>query len=89
MSEREESITERLRVLFGHYYCPDCFQWEKCTDKCGRRHQKELSEIGEVIGREQFDDARKLISKLVDKIGEDDPEIIRLTTFMAFLEGDD
>jgi hypothetical protein len=88
MSEREESFSERIRVLFGHYYCPDCYQW-KCTDMCGRRHQKELSEIGELIGREQFDDARKLIADLVSKIGENEPEVIRLTTLMSFLEGDD
>lgn len=88
MSEREESVTERIKVLFGHYYCPDCFQW-KCTDKCGRRHQKELSEIGEVIGQERFDDARKLIAELEIKTDINDPEIIRLITLMAFLEGDD
>lgn len=88
MSEREESITERIKVLFGHYYCPDCYQW-KCTDKCGRRHQKELSAIGEVIGREEFDDARKLLGELISEIGENEPEVIRLQTLMMFLEGDD
>jgi len=87
MSEREESITERIRVLFGHYYCPDCYRW-KCNDKCGRRHQKELSEISEVIGREEFDKAHKLLTELENKIGED-PEIISLNTLMMFLEGDD
>jgi hypothetical protein len=87
MSEREESVIERIRVLFGHYYCPDCYR-EKCTDKCGRRHQKELSDIGEVIGREEFDNARKLLTELENKIGED-PETVRLHTLMVFLEGDD
>lgn len=88
MSEREESITERIRVLFGHYYCPDCYQW-KCTNKCGRRHQKELHEISEVIGNNQFKYAHKLITELARNIGENEPEIIRLTTLMVFLEGDD
>jgi hypothetical protein len=88
MSEREESVIERIRVLFGNYYCPDCYQW-KCTEKCGRRHQKELSEISEVIGKEKFDDARKLIAELATKIGEDDPEITGLNTLMVFLEGDE
>jgi hypothetical protein len=88
MSEREESIIERLRVLFGHYYCPDCYRW-KCTDMCGRRHQKELSEIGELIGREQFDDAWKLIAKLEIKTSENEPELIRLRTLMSLLEGSD
>ena len=87
MSEREESVIGRIRVLFGHYYCPDCYR-EKCIDKCGRRHQKELSEISKVIGQEKFDDARKLIAILECDIGED-PEIIRLNTLMMFLEGDD
>lgn len=87
MSEREESVIERIRVLFGHYYCPDCYRL-KCTDKCGRRHQKELSEIGELIGQESFKKAHRLIAELETEIG-DDPEIIRLTTLMSFLEGDD
>jgi len=88
MSEREESVIRRLRVLLGHYCCPDCYQW-KCTDKCGRRHQKELDEISEIIGLEKYDDAHKLIAELAIKIGEDEPEITRLTTLMHFLEGDD
>jgi len=88
MSEREESVIERIRVLFGNYYCPDCYR-EKCTDKCGRRHQKELSEISKVIGQEKFDEARKLIKELVIITGWDEPEVIRLTTLMSFLEGDD
>jgi hypothetical protein len=88
MSEREESVIRRLRVLLGHYCCPDCYQW-KCTDKCGRRHQKELSEIGELIGRESFTKAHRLIEELSTKIGENEPEITRLTTLMAFLEGDE
>ena len=87
-NDRDESIIERIRVLFGHYYCPDCYQW-KCTDNCGRRHQKELSEIGDAIGRESFNEARKLIGELIIKIGENEPEIIRLTTLMSLLEGDD
>jgi hypothetical protein len=88
MSEREESVIRRLRVLLGHYCCPDCYQW-KCTDKCGRRHQKELSEIGELIGGESFTKAHRLIEELSTKIGENEPEITRLTTLMAFLEGDE
>jgi hypothetical protein len=47
-----------------------------------------LSEISEVIGREEFDNAHKLLTELEKKIGED-PEIIRLTTLMSLLEGDD
>lgn len=92
MSEREESVTERIRVLFGHYYCPDCYRW-KCTDKCGRRHQRELSEISEIIGREEFTIAHERIDELEreidDGFGLSDPEIIRLRTLMSFLEGED
>lgn len=88
MSEREESIIRRLRVLLGHYCCPDCYQL-KCTDRCGRRHQKELSVISDLIGREQFDDAWKLIAKLEVKTSEDEPELIRLRTLMSLLEGSD
>ena len=71
-------------MLLGHYHCPDCF-YEICTNKCGRRHQKELNEISELIGREQFDQAEVLINKLeliLDERG--DPEITRLRTLMVF-----
>ena len=48
-----------------------------------------MDEISEVIGLEKFDVAHKLIADLAIKIGENEPEITRLTTLMHFLEGDD
>lgn len=82
-------IISRVRVLFGHYHCPDCF-WEICTDECGRRHQKELSEISKIIGQEDFVRAESLINELEKKLDKrGDPEITRLRTLMVFMSGDD
>lgn len=46
-----------------------------------------LSKISRVIGREEFDRARELLSELVDRLGEDDPEVTRLRTLLDFVEG--
>lgn len=83
-----ESVIGRLRVLFGHYYCPDCYRMY-CDDKCARRYQMELSIISDVIGQERFDEARKLIAELAVRTSKDDPELERLETCIAFISGED
>ena len=50
--------------------------------------RKLLSEVSEVIGEEQFDQARGLIDQLVEHLGEGDPEVTRLRTLLDFLEGE-
>ena len=47
-----------------------------------------LSEVSEVIGREQFDQARGLVDQLVEHLGEEDPEVTRLRTLLDFMEGE-
>lgn len=85
------SIIDRVRVLTGNYYCPDCYHIS-CTNRCGRRHQKELSEISEIIGRQaglggDFTTARQLLDDLAIKTGDNEPEITRLRTLISFFEG--
>jgi len=46
-----------------------------------------LSEMSGAIGNLQFDGARDLLTKLIDRIGEDDPEVTRLRTLLDFVEG--
>ena len=87
-----ESVLFRIRTLFGHYCCPDCYQYE-CTFKCGRRHQDQLHAISEAFGDGsrswQRLKAHALLDELIAEIGEDEPEVIRIITFMSFMEGDD
>ena len=47
-----------------------------------------LSEVSEVIGNEQFDQARDLIDQLVEHLGGKDPEVTRLRTLLEFMEGE-
>ena len=47
-----------------------------------------LSKVSQVIGEEQFDQARRLIDQLVDRLGEDDPEVTRLRILLDFMEGE-
>ena len=46
-----------------------------------------LGEISHVLGREQFDRGRNLLEKLVEQLGEGDPEVTRLQTLLDFVEG--
>ncbi len=48
-----------------------------------------LSEISQAIGRQQFDRARELLDKLVDQLGDKDPEVTRLRTLLDFMEGEE
>ena len=48
----------------------------------GRR----LGDLGNLIDQEKFEDARKLYGDLALMVGEDDPEMTRAKTLMAFLE---
>ena len=49
--------------------------------------KKLLSQISGVIGKHQFAHARGLIEKLVERLGESDPEVTRLRTLIDFVEG--
>jgi len=46
-----------------------------------------LSEVSRAIGKQQFEHALQLLAQLVDKLGEDDPEVTRIRTLLDFVEG--
>ena len=48
-----------------------------------------LAELSQEIGAQRFDGARALLTRLVEHLGEADPEVTRLQTLLDFLEGKD
>jgi predicted ATP-binding protein involved in virulence len=46
-----------------------------------------LSEVSRAIGKQQFEHALQLLARLVDRLGEDDPEVTRIRTLLDFVEG--
>ena len=46
-----------------------------------------LSEVSRAIGKQQFERAHVLLAQLVDKLGDDDPEVTRIRTLFDFVEG--
>jgi len=51
--------------------------------------QESLTQISHAIGMYHFDAARSLLSVLVEQLGEDDPEVTRVRTLLAFMEGEE
>ena len=49
--------------------------------------QRALSDVSSEISKQQYDEARSRLTELVDRLGENDPEIIRIATLLDFLEG--
>lgn len=47
-----------------------------------------LSQTSQEIGRQRYESARELLGQLVGKLGEDDPEVIRIRTLLDFMEGE-
>lgn len=47
-----------------------------------------LSQISQDVGRQRYESARGLLVQLVDKLGEDDPEVTRIRTLLDFMEGE-
>lgn len=46
-----------------------------------------LSQLSQEIGKQRFESARRLLDKLVNRLGEDDPEVTRARTLLDFMEG--
>ena len=47
-----------------------------------------LTKVSHEIGKHKYDSARGLLVKLVDRLGENDPEVTRMTTLLDFMEGE-
>ncbi|RQX79649.1 ATP-binding protein [Burkholderia anthina] len=52
-----------------------------------RQVDRELKALFDLIDQERFDDARAAIANLEHKLGEDEPELIRASSLIRFLEG--
>jgi hypothetical protein len=48
-----------------------------------------ISQVSRRLGRREFDRARGRLDRLIDIIGEHDPEVVRLRNAIAFVEGQD
>jgi thioredoxin-like negative regulator of GroEL len=50
--------------------------------------KKLLSELFKQIDKEDFPTARRRLSEVEEKLGEDDPEVTRARTLLSFLEAE-
>ena len=59
------------------------------ADSRTRNVHELLTRIGHEIDEDRFERARFSLSSLIDILGEDDPEVVRLHTLLDFLEGNE
>ena len=57
------------------------------SDPRAKKVRELLSEVSDVVGRQQFERARELLAQIVEKLGETDPEVTRIRTLLDFVEG--
>lgn len=57
------------------------------SDPRARQVQGLLTDISQLIGKQQLDRAREVLVRLVGLLGEDDPEVVRIQTLLDFVEG--
>ena len=57
------------------------------SDPRAKEVQSLLSDVSQVIGRQQFDRAREILAQIVERLGETDPEVTRIRTLLDFVEG--
>ena len=57
------------------------------TDPRATKVKELLSNVSQVIGKEQFDQARSLLDQLDNQLKHEDPEVTRLRTLLDFMEG--
>ncbi len=48
-----------------------------------------LSTISKAIGKQQYEQARKLVTELSGRLGDSDPEVTRLRMLLGFMEGEE
>ncbi|MCL4499708.1 MAG: AAA family ATPase, partial [Chloroflexi bacterium] len=59
------------------------------ADPRAQEVQELLSRISAEVGSQHFEEARKLVAKLSERLGENDPEVMRALTLIDFMEGND
>ena len=58
------------------------------TDPRAQEVNALLSQISQEAGRQRYDRARELLTELVSRLGEDDPEVTRIRTLLEFMAGE-
>ena len=48
-----------------------------------------LSDLAQAIRRQRYDNARGLLARLIDRLGENDPEVTRIRTLLGLIEGEE
>jgi predicted ATP-binding protein involved in virulence len=59
------------------------------ADPRAQEVQTLLSQISAEVGGQHFEQARRSVGKLSEQLGENDPEVIRTSTLIDFMEGKD
>jgi predicted ATP-binding protein involved in virulence len=64
---------------------------EEIMDTDPRAHEVKalLSQIAMDVGNHRFESAHELLTQLVGRLGEDDPEVTRVRTLLKFMEGEE
>jgi predicted ATP-binding protein involved in virulence len=57
------------------------------ADPRAKEVQNLLAEVSRLVGKQQFDNARGVLTRIVDRLGESDPEVTRIRTLLDFMEG--
>jgi predicted ATP-binding protein involved in virulence len=57
------------------------------SDPRAKEVQELLTEVSRVVGRQDFARGRELLARLVERLGENDPEVTRIHTLLDFVEG--
>ena len=87
---------ERIHIMAdGDVYRPPCsfgidssrvLEEIMDTDPRSAEVKELLSDVSQVIGKEEFGRARGIVGQLVKYLGNGDPEVTRLTTLLDFME---
>ena len=48
-----------------------------------------LTKVSQEVGKQRLEQARGLLAQLVDRLGENDPDVTRITTLLDFVEGEE
>ena len=54
-----------------------------------REVQALLSQVSQEVAKQRYERARGLLTQLVARLGEDDPEVTRIRTLLDFMEGEE
>ena len=87
--EREEDTDKVISTIPSEAYGLDANQMLSRMGALERNEEviRNLRQLYRLIDDEDFDEARKAMTPLIEKLGESDPEITRARSLIKFLEG--